>query len=89
MLDWDDGDIDSWLESINMKEYEDLFKQQAITTGRRLLSLTEEHLKEIGIVTVGHRLELSHHINKLRKAAGWISTAAFVDVPTLLKQSVL
>lgn len=88
ILHWDDGDIDSWLDDIDMKDYKWLFQQQAITTGRRLLSLTEEHLKEIGVVIIGHRLELSYHIDELRKSAGWISTAAFVDVPTLLNQSV-
>ena len=90
VLQWDSADIDSWLEEIGMGGYDYLFKQQGITTGRRLLSLTEEHLKEIGksIITVGNRLELLFHIDELRKAAGWVSRAAFVDIPTLLNQSV-
>lgn len=85
-LHWDDADIDSWLDEIEMTEYNSLFKQQAITTGRRLLSLTEDHLKEIGVSKVGHRLELQSHIDELRKAAGWVSRAAYVDIPTLLNQ---
>ena len=87
VLHWDAADIDSWLEEVDMKEYKSLFKQQAVTTGRRLLSLTEEHLKEIGVV-VGHRVELMFHIDDLRKTAGWVSRAAYVDIPTLLNQSV-
>lgn len=88
VLHWDGVDIDSWLDEIDMKEYKSLFKQHAITTGRRLLSLTEEHLKEIGVVKVGHRIELMSQIDGLRKAVGWVSKAAFVDLPTLLNQSV-
>ena len=88
ILHWDDAGVDSWLDEIGMKEYKSLFKQQAITNGRRLLSTTEKHLKEIGIV-VGDRLELMFHIDELRKTAGWVSRAAFVDIPTLLNQSVL
>ena len=88
VLHWDSMDIDSWLEEIDMTDYKHLFKQQEITTGRRLLSLQEEHLKEIGVIKVGHRLELSFHIDELRKAAGWVSRAAFVDISTLLNQSV-
>ena len=90
VLQWDSADIDSWLEEIGMGSYDYLFRQQDITTGRRLLSLTEEQLKEIGksIITVGHRLELSFQIDELRKAAGWVSRAGFVDIPTLLNQLV-
>ena len=88
VLHWDSMDIDSWLEEIDMTDYKHLFKQQEITTGRRLLSLQEEHLKEIGVIKVGHRLELSFQIDELRKAAGWVSRAAFVDIPTLLNQLV-
>ena len=87
ILHWDDADIDSWLDEIGMKEHKSLFKQQAITNGRRLLSITEEHLKEMDVV-VGHRVELIFHIDELRKTAGWVSRAAFVDIPTLLNQSV-
>ena len=87
VLQWDDSDIEAWLDEIGMIEHKSLFKQQAITTGRRLLSLTEEHLKEIGVV-VGHRVELTFHIDELRKTAGWVSRAAYVDIPTLLNQSV-
>ena len=88
VLHWDSTDIDSWLDEIDMADYTHLFKQHEITTGKRLLSLTEEHLKEIGVIKVGHRLELTLHIDELRKAAGWVSRAAFVDIPTLLNQSV-
>ena len=88
ILHWDDAEVDSWLDEIGMNEHKSLFKQQAITSGRRLLSLTEEHLKEIGVV-VGDRIELMFHIDELRKTAGWVSRATFVDIPTLLNQSVL
>ena len=90
VLQWGSTDIDSWLEEIGMAGYDFLFRQQNITTGRRLLSLTEEHLKEIGkgMITVGNRLEILFHIDELRKAAGWVSRTAFVDIPTLLNQSV-
>ena len=86
-LHWDATDIDSWLEEVGMIEYSSLFKQQSITTGRRLLSLTEEHLKEMSIV-IGHRVELLFHIDKLRKGAGWVSRAAYADIPALFDQLV-
>ena len=88
ILHWDGADIDLWLDQIGMEGYKYLFRQQALSTGRRLLSLTEEHLKEIGITTVGDRIEMMFQIDELRKTAGWVSRAAFVDLPTLLNQSV-
>ena len=88
VLHWDATDIDSWLDEVGMKEHDWLFKKHSITTGRRLLSLTEAHLKEMGIVNIGQRVELLFHIDELRKMAGLVSRAAYIDIPTLFDQSV-
>ncbi|XP_065885749.1 uncharacterized protein [Dysidea avara] len=86
MLQWDEEDIEKWLVKINMAPYLELFKEHVIKSGRQLLSLTEDHLKEVGVKKLGDRLDLAYHIDELRKRAGWVSRAAFVDIPDLLHQ---
>jgi len=86
VLQWDEDDIAKWLAEINMAPYVEIFKEHVINSGRRLLSLTEDNLKEMGVKKLGDRLDLFYHINELRKRAGWVSRAGFVDIPDLLHQ---
>jgi len=86
ILQWDEDEIAKWLTGINMVHYLEIFKEHVINSGRRLLSLTEENLKEMGVQKIGDRVDLSHHIDELRKRAGWVSRAGFVDVSDLLHQ---
>ncbi len=65
-----------------------MFKNHSIRTGKLLLSLEEEHLKEMGLFTVGHRLEIMEAIHELRQNAGLVDNSKLVDVKTLLKQYV-
>jgi len=86
VLQWDEDDIEKWLVEVNMASYLELFKEHVINSGHRLLSLTEDNLKEMGVKKIGDRVDLSYHIGKLRKRAGWVSRAGFVDIPDLLHQ---
>ena len=65
---------------------QEAFCDNDIGSGHVLLQLCEEHMKEMGVKIVGHRLELLRQIDKLRNRAGFVSQATFIDTPTLLKQ---
>ena len=60
------------------------FNEHAIRSGNLLLTLEESHLKEMGVVKVGHRLEIMEAIHGLRREAGLINKYKFIDLPTLL-----
>ena len=62
------------------------FKDHAIRSGRLLLSLEESHLKEMGVVKVGHRLEIMEGIRELRREAGLLNKYKFIDLPTLVSE---
>ena len=59
------------------------FKEHAIQSGSLLLALEESHLKEMGVVKVGHRLGIMEAINHLRREAGLVDKYKFMDLPTL------
>ena len=65
---------------------QEAFCDHDIGSGHVLLQLCEEHMKEMGVKIVGHRLELLRQIDKLRNKAGFVSQATFINTPTLLKQ---
>ena len=50
------------------------------------MALQEEHLKEMGVVKIGHRLELVRSINKLRKKVGLVSMEKYADMCHLMTQ---
>jgi hypothetical protein len=60
------------------------FTEHAIRSGNLLLSLEESHLKEMGVVKVGHRLELVEAIHGLRREAGLVNKYKFINLPQLL-----
>jgi len=62
------------------------FRDHDIVSGNILAQLCENHLKEMGVGRVGHRLELLGQIDQLRSKAGLVQRSKFVDIPTLLKQ---
>jgi len=63
-----------------------MFKEHEINSGSTLLSLTEEHLKEMGITKVGHRLKLANLLETLRKDLGLVSREKYSNLTTLLSQ---
>ena len=63
-----------------------MFRQHAVRSGKLLLALEEDHLKEMGVVTVGHRLEMMESIHELQREAGLLDKYRFIDLPTLLTE---
>jgi len=61
-------DIDGWLRSLGLEQYEAAFRDNEIDD-RVLPSLTHEDLKEIGVGPVGHRRKLLDAIAALRADA--------------------
>ena len=49
-------DVVVWLRSLGLGKYEAAFRENEIDE-TVLPSLTEEHLKELGVTAVGHRAE--------------------------------
>jgi class 3 adenylate cyclase len=62
-------DLAVWLRSLGLERYEAVFRENEIDE-RVLPSLTQEDLKEIGVVPVGHRRILLEAIAALRTDAG-------------------
>ena len=58
-------DIGSWLRSLGLGKYEAIFRENDIDE-TVLLTLTAEDLKELGVVSLGHRRKLLDAIAALR-----------------------
>ncbi len=61
-------DMGGWLRNLGLEEYERAFRENEIDE-TVLPSLTEEHLKELGVTAVGHRLKLPS-LSRLAKRDG-------------------
>src|SRR5580704_1926893 len=61
-------DIVVWLRSLGLGKYEAAFRENEIDE-TLLPSLTEEHLKQLGITALGHRVKLLEAIAALRNDA--------------------
>ena len=61
-------DVTEWLRSLGFEQYAPAFEQNHIRH-ELLPSLTADDLKDLGIVSVGHRRELLAAIAGLRAAA--------------------
>src|SRR6476619_5020959 len=62
-------DIGGWLRSLGLERYEAAFRENEIDE-TVLPSLTDEHLKELGVTALGHRLKLLDAIGTLRTDTG-------------------
>jgi class 3 adenylate cyclase len=62
-------DIVVWLRSLGLGRYEAAFRENEIDE-TVLPSLTEEHLKQLGVTALGHRVKLLNAIAALRSDAG-------------------
>src|SRR5262245_51987951 len=58
-------DIVVWLRSLGLGKYEAAFRENDIDE-TVLPSLTEEHLKQLGVASIGHRVKLLDAIAALR-----------------------
>ena len=61
-------DLGGWLRSLGLERYEAAFRENEIDE-TVLPSLTEEHLKQLGVTALGHRLKLLDAIAALRTDA--------------------
>jgi class 3 adenylate cyclase len=61
-------DVVVWLRSLGLAKYEAAFRENEIDE-TVLPSLTEEHLKQLGITALGHRVKLLEAIAALRNDA--------------------
>ena len=61
-------DIDSWLRGIGLAQYAEIFRANDID-GELLGRLTNDDLKDIGVVSFGHRKKLLEAIAELAGAA--------------------
>jgi hypothetical protein len=72
-------DIVVWLRSLGLGKYEAAFRENEIDE-TVLPSLTEEHLKQLGVTALGHRVKLLDAIATLRNDAS--GKAPLVDAAT-------
>src|ERR1700741_1193679 len=72
-------DVVVWLRSLGLGKYEAVFRENEIDE-TVLPSLTEEHLKQIGVTALGHRVKLLDAIAALRNDAS--GKAPSVDTAT-------
>ena len=61
-------DVVVWLRSLGLGKYEAAFRENEIDE-TVLPSLTEEHLKQLGVTALGHRVKLLDAIAALRSDA--------------------
>ena len=61
-------DVVVWLRSLGLGKYEAVFRENEIDK-TVLPSLTEEHLKQLGVTALGHRVKLLDAIAALRNDA--------------------
>jgi SAM domain (Sterile alpha motif) len=72
-------DIVVWLRSLGLGKYEAAFRENEIDE-TVLPSLTEEHLKQLGVTSFGHRRKLVNAIAALRNEGS--AKAQYVDAAT-------
>src|SRR6185436_13140483 len=72
-------DLGGWLRGLGLGKYEAAFRENEIDE-TVLPSLTEEHLKQLGVTALGHRVKLLDAIAALRGDASVKSPS--VDVAT-------
>ena len=64
---WSAEAVKEWLKSIDMEQYAACFAKNKIR-GKVLALLTEEHLKEAGVVAIGDRVLLHQKCHEIRRA---------------------
>src|SRR3712207_6785786 len=65
-------DIERWLRGMGLEQYADAFRANDVD-GRVLPSLTAEDLREMGVVSVGHRRLLLQAITALQAGAAGVN----------------
>src|SRR3954447_13592481 len=75
-------DVGAWLRELGLDQYEQAFRDNDIDT-RVLPGLTADDLKEIGVVSVGHRRLLLQAIAALQAAAAPVAPATGAAEPVV------
>jgi hypothetical protein len=70
-----------WLRSLGLGKYEAVFRENDIDE-TVLPSLTEEHLKQLGVASLGHRVKLLEAIAALRNDGSGKAIPADVTPPS-------
>jgi class 3 adenylate cyclase len=73
-------DVASWLRNLGLGRYEATFRENEIDE-TVLPSLTEEHLKQLGVTALGHRVKLLDAIAALRGETGVKTLSADIAAP--------
>ncbi|KIY52853.1 hypothetical protein FISHEDRAFT_69322 [Fistulina hepatica ATCC 64428] len=66
--EWEEDDVQTWLTSIGIPQYENQIKEHGIS-GEVLCMLNHENLKAIGITSVGQRLSILKGVYNLKIAS--------------------
>lgn len=91
---WKSNEVTRWLHSLGLEEHVPAFEMHAITSGEVLLELKEEHLKDMGVRKIGHRLLLLKKLAELTKQKTGVDTlemapsAGDIDVSNLFDRLV-
>ena len=80
-------DVVVWLRSLGLGKYEAAFRENDIDE-TVLPSLTEEHLKQLGVASLGHRVKLLDAIAALRNDAS-VQTATASARPSAATSSAV
>eukprot|EP01083_Nonionella_stella_P214181 771896_1 len=74
--DKDNQDVKVWLErKVKLPQYYDLFIANGVTTLDVMQCLTKQELNEIGITTIGHRVQIINGIQRLKQESNEGETA--------------
>ncbi|KAI0091726.1 hypothetical protein BDY19DRAFT_983959 [Irpex rosettiformis] len=65
--DWDEGDIQAWLTTLGLPQYENQIREHRVS-GDVLCLMDADSLKEVGIATVGQRLAILKAVYQLKLA---------------------
>ncbi|CAD6578322.1 MAG: Adaptor for signal transduction [Tremellales sp. Tagirdzhanova-0007] len=71
LLEWDEAAVQSWMIHISLGQYEDLIYDQGIT-GDVLSAMDHISLQDLGMTSVGHRLNLLRAVWELKRTQGII-----------------
>ncbi|KAK9475460.1 uncharacterized protein V1510DRAFT_349375, partial [Dipodascopsis tothii] len=69
VVDWTTADVSNWLIRLGLRQYEPSFSENDIS-GDVLVHLDHESLKELGVVAVGHRLQILKSVYNIKIAQG-------------------
>jgi hypothetical protein len=68
-------DIEEWLHGLGLQQYVTAFRENSVEA-EVLPRLTAEDLKDIGVISVGHRRKLLEAITELRERSAPLSRQA-------------